>query len=81
MTSVDVCEVGIRLARLLERVAVGDEIIITRAGEPVAKLVGYREERKGPRVSGTDKGKIWMSEDFDEFTPELEQDFFGKDDL
>ena len=79
MTMVNIHEAKTHLSRLLDRVVQGDEIVIAKAGKPIAKLVPYHEKRKGPRVPGTEKGKIWMSEDFDEFTPDLEKDFYGED--
>ena len=81
MTTVNIHEAKTHLSRLLERVAVGDEIVIAKSGKPIAKLVPYREAKRGPRVPDTEKGKIWISEDFDEFTPDLEKDFEGDDDL
>jgi len=81
MTTVNIHEAKTHLSRLLERVAVGDEIVIAKSGKPIAKLVPYREAMRGPRVPDTEKGKIWISEDFNEFTPDLEKDFEGDDDL
>jgi len=46
----------------------GEEIVIARAGEPVAKLVRL-EPPKSRRFVGRNKGKISMSEDFDEPLP------------
>ena len=77
MTTVNIREAKSQFSRLLERVAQGDEIVIAKYGKPIAKLVPYRETRRGPRVPGTEKGKIWISDDFDEFTQDLEKDFDG----
>ena len=79
MTTVNIHEAKTHLSRLLERVAIGDEIIIAKAGKPIAKLVPYHEKRKGPRIPGTEKGKIWMSPDFFEFTAEDEKEWYGED--
>ena len=81
MKTVNIHEAKTHLSRLLERVALGDEIVIAKAGKPIAKLVPYREEKRGPRVPGTWKGKIWIADDFTEFTPDLEKDFDGDPDL
>jgi len=67
-TSVNVHEAKTHLSRLLERVEHGEEIVIARAGKPVARLVPI-EPAPGKRPIGRDKGKIWMSEDFDEPLP------------
>ena len=65
METVNVHEAKTHLSRLLARVAAGEEIIIARAGKPVAKLSPVRPESAGKRVLGIDKGKIWMADDFD----------------
>lgn len=43
---VDVQDAAKLLSELLERVALGDEIVIARSGEPVAKLVPFALRRK-----------------------------------
>ena len=66
---VNIHEAKTHLSRLLARVMGGEEIIIAKAGRPIAKLVPYGIPNK-QRVPGTAKGKIWISEDFDEPLPE-----------
>ncbi|HJS26415.1 MAG TPA: type II toxin-antitoxin system Phd/YefM family antitoxin [Actinomycetota bacterium] len=66
--TVNVHEAKTHLSRLLERVERGEEIVVARAGKPVAKLVPI-EGAPGKRPLGRDKGKIWMSDDFDEPLP------------
>jgi prevent-host-death family protein len=66
--TVNVHEAKTHLSRLLERVERGEEIVIARAGKPIARLVPV-DPRPGRRPIGRDKGKIWMSEDFDEPLP------------
>ena len=72
---VNVREAKQQLSRLLQRVAAGEEITITRAGKPIAKLTGI-----GPagvkRPLGMDRGKIWIAEDFDAPNPEIEALFY-----
>ena len=62
--TVNIHEAKTHLSRLLARVMGGEEIIIAKAGKPIAKLVPYGIPNK-QRVPGTAKGKIWISEDFD----------------
>lgn len=69
LDTVNVHEAKTHLSRLLERVERGQEIVIARAGKPVAKLVPLDERPPRPRPIGRDKGKIWMSPDFDEPLP------------
>ena len=59
------------LSPLIDEVATGEEIIITRAGRPVARLapLGARSERP-KRVLGILAGQIRVSEDFDAPLPE-----------
>ena len=52
------------LSRLIERVEAGDEIVIARAGRPVARLVPYRRRRE-PRKAGFWKGQVWLADDWD----------------
>jgi len=51
----NVYEARTHFSRLVERAATGEEIVIARAGEPLVKLVPYRNE---PRVPGTVSAKI-----------------------
>jgi prevent-host-death family protein len=57
------------LSRLVAEVAAGEEIVIAKAGKPVARLLPF-EPRREPRRPGLMKGKIWMADDFDEPLPE-----------
>jgi prevent-host-death family protein len=65
---VNVHDAKTHLSRLLERAERGQEIVIARAGRPVARLVPI-EKALARRPIGRDKGRIWMSEDFDEPLP------------
>lgn len=64
-----------QLSRLIERAEAGEEIVIARAGRPVAKLVAYREDIR-PRQGGQWRGLVRMSDDFDDLPPEI-ADAFG----
>ena len=50
------------LSRLLDDVASGEEVVITRRGEPAARLVAIRLVR---RAFGIDRGRLVVPEDFD----------------
>ncbi len=63
MTAINVHEAKTHLSRLLLRVAGGEEIVIARAGKPVAKLVPV--EAKPQRVIGQDDGLFEVPDDFD----------------
>lgn len=53
-----------QLSRLLVRAESGEEIVIGRAGKPIAKLVPYVAERR-KRVFGRLKGQVVVHGDFD----------------
>ena len=65
-------EAKTNLSKLVKRAAAGEEIIVAKAGEPVAKIVAYSAPPKKPRVPGSMKGKIWIAPDFDEIPEEFE---------
>ncbi|OGD93889.1 antitoxin [Candidatus Curtissbacteria bacterium RIFCSPHIGHO2_01_FULL_41_44] len=65
------------LSKLIEKTQKGEEVIIAKAGKPVVKLTPYKEELK-PRKPGLWKGKIWVSDDFDEEDPEINKLFYGE---
>jgi antitoxin (DNA-binding transcriptional repressor) of toxin-antitoxin stability system len=50
--------------QLLDRAAAGEEIVIARAGRPVARLVALAEP-PGQRIPGGWRGKVSMTADFD----------------
>lgn len=62
MKTFNVHEAKTHLSRLLRRVAGGEEVVIARDGEPVARLVPYSGR---PREPGRFRGRITISEDFD----------------
>jgi prevent-host-death family protein len=66
-------EIGVHRAKtdfskLLRRVMSGEEIVITRGGDPVAKLVPIRGKKT--RILGTDIGVFDLPDDFDEPLPD-----------
>ncbi|MEE8138587.1 MAG: type II toxin-antitoxin system Phd/YefM family antitoxin [Thermoanaerobaculia bacterium] len=76
MTQVGVHEAKTHLSRLLRRVAAGEEIVIARAGRPVARLVPMLSA--GHRRLGLDRGLFDVPEDFDAPLPaEILQAFEG----
>jgi prevent-host-death family protein len=75
MIEVNVHEAKTQLSKLLARVAEGEEVIIARAGKPVARLVPVRRP-SGPRVLGGDKGKVFLADDFDAPLPDAIRESF-----
>ena len=61
---VNMHEAKTHLSRLVERVEAGEEIVVNRAGKPVARLVAVRPATVS-RTPGALRGRIQISDDFD----------------
>jgi prevent-host-death family protein len=72
---VNIQEAKTHLSRLLERVAVGEEVVIAKAGTPVAKLVPIRQAA-GRFKFGSAKGKFVVPDDFNDPLPKEIEDLF-----
>lgn len=70
MPTVNVHEAKTHLSKLLARVARGEEVVIARAGRPVARLVPVTTARRMDQLLGIDKGRIWIAHDFTAPLPE-----------
>ncbi|HVM17065.1 MAG TPA: type II toxin-antitoxin system prevent-host-death family antitoxin [Gaiellaceae bacterium] len=64
MERVNIHEAKTHFSKLVERAEAGEEIVIARAGKPVAKLVRYTRPAE-KRPSGTLRGKIAYAPDWD----------------
>lgn len=78
-TITNISDAKASLSRLVERAARGEQIIIGRAGKPVAVLTAWKPDHEPRQLGGAWEGQVWMSEDFDELPPELAE-AFGVDD-
>jgi len=74
---VNIHEAKTHLSRLLERVAMGEEVIIAKAGTPVAKLVPVKTHPR-KRVLGSAKGEFTVPDDFNDPLPKQIEDHFYK---
>ncbi len=75
----NVHEAKTNFSKLLQRVALGEEVIIAKAGTPVAKLVPVYA-KQGERPLGFLKGEIWIADDFDApLPPDILAGFLGED--
>ena len=77
MTKVNLHEAKTHLSRLVDRAAAGEEIVIARAGRPVARLVPL-ERPAGPRPLGLYAGQISVAPDFDELPADIQAAFEGE---
>ena len=66
--TVTVQEAQVRLAELLTLAQTGNEIIIAEDNKPVARLIGIAGPKR--RIAGLQRGKIWVSDDFDAPLPD-----------
>jgi prevent-host-death family protein len=69
-TTLNLYQAKTQLSKLVERAAAGEEIVIAKAGKPMARLVPLQRPAK-PRKPGFLKGKIWMADDFDEWPEDI----------
>jgi prevent-host-death family protein len=72
-------EAKMALSRLVDRAASGEEIILSKAGKPLAKLVPFRRNTE-PRQPGGWEGRVRISDDFDApLPPEIQDAFEGRE--
>jgi prevent-host-death family protein len=64
-------EAKTHFSRLVVEVQGGKEVVITRSGKPVAKLVPYDGAVDSRRSPGGWEGRAWISPDFDEVQAEV----------
>lgn len=67
--TVNMFEAKTQLSKLVERVERGEDVIIARAGKPVARLTQLKPAKKQIHFGGL-KGKIWIADDFDAPLPD-----------
>jgi prevent-host-death family protein len=80
MQLTNIHEAKTHFSRLVERAAAGEEIIIGKAGKPVARLVPYKEAAKPVRKPGAWRGKVKIKPGFDKADKEIEALFYGDSD-
>jgi prevent-host-death family protein len=64
-------EAKTHLSKLVERVEAGEEIVITRRGEPAARLVPERRGGGFASLKGAWSGRVQIADDFDELPDDL----------
>jgi prevent-host-death family protein len=69
MATVNICAAKTQFSQLLERVAQGEEVVIAKAGRPVARLIPF-EPAASPRQPGTARGLGRVADDFDSPMPD-----------
>jgi prevent-host-death family protein len=77
--TLNIYEAKTHLSALVEKAAAGEEIVIAKAGKPMAKLVPLEQNVRQPRKFGQNALKItYIAPDFDAPLPEdIIEDFYG----
>ena len=70
MEQVNVHHAKTNLSQLLARVESGEEIVIARAGQPIARLVPFAAPKGKRRPMGGDEGLVVVPDDFDAPLPD-----------
>jgi prevent-host-death family protein len=70
----NISEAKAELSALIEQVQKGEEVILAKAGKPVAKLVAYSGPAR-PRTPGAMSGEIWIAPDFDQLPEDMAEAF------
>jgi len=63
--AVDLTELPNRVGELVAEAARAGEIVLTRDGEAVAKIVSLHSSSRAPRRPGSARGMVHMADDFD----------------
>jgi len=77
MKTVNIREAKTHLSRLLEQVTAGEEVIIAKAGKPIARIVPISNKSR-KRILGSEKGRFKVPDDFDAPLPKEILDLFYK---
>jgi prevent-host-death family protein len=82
LDTVNMHEAKTHLSKLVERAEKGEEIVISRAGKPAAKLVPVPQEKRERRKLGGWEGKFWMAseEEMKKVDQEIAEEFYGPED-
>ena len=65
MEPVNIHQAKTQLSQLLQVVEQGEEVVIARAGVPIARLVGWKAPARPVAAPGAMRGQIQLSDDFD----------------
>lgn len=75
-TLVNIHQAKTQLSKLLRRVEAGEEIIIGRAGQPIARLTRFTPDDLTPRPLGAWRGHVEIGDDFDTLPDEIVETFY-----
>lgn len=72
-------ETKTHLSQILALVDKGEDVLIGKAGRPIAKLSKYEVENEPRKFDAPWRGKVWVSEDFDKTDDDIINSFYGDD--
>ena len=70
MPTVNIYEAKTKLSKLVDLAAAGTDVVIARAGKPVARLTGLESKQKRVYTLGLLQGQGWIADDFDDPLPD-----------
>ncbi len=76
MQTINIHEAKTHLSRFVDQAAAGEEILIARAGKPIARLVALTVTDLKPRTLGMGKGRFTLPDDFPSLHDETIQRMF-----
>ncbi len=78
MRSINIHEAKTHLSRLVDEVSAGEEIVIAKAGKPLARLIPF-QQRSSRRKLGALSGRFSVPDDFDApLLPDVLDEFEGR---
>lgn len=76
MQTVNIHEAKTHLSRFVDQAAAGEEILIARAGKPIARLVPLESNDNKPRVLGLGRGQFTLPDNFSRLNEDAIQSMF-----
>nr|VFJ74688.1 MAG: prevent-host-death family protein [Candidatus Kentron sp. FW] len=76
MQTVNIHEAKTHFSRLVEQAFTGNDVLIARAGKPVARLTRLENEETRPRILGLGKNRFSLPKDFSKLHADTIRDMF-----
>jgi prevent-host-death family protein len=76
MKTINVQEAKTHLSRLMEEAVSGETIVLGKHGKPMVKLVPFEIQQEKRPLGGLNS-QIWVSDDFDQEDPQINERFYG----
>jgi prevent-host-death family protein len=75
MAQIGMHEAKTKLSQLVERAEAGEDIVISRNGKPVARLIPVRNTNSLADIHGALRGEVQLADDFDELPDDIAEAF------